>query len=509
MTAAAGSPTNARLSVPVLSIPSILLVALIAVGAVAFYLGGPPGADVAGLITENELILAGQRLYVDILESNPPMAPFLYMPAVLLARLLGIAPETVVVVYAIGFGLVTSGISARAIAAAGLMKRPDLLWPVLFLLAVAGWGEHFAQREHFAAMALLPVLATAALRAKDMKPGAPLWIAAGLCGGLILAIKPHFALAILLPALYAVWRRRDPRALFLPEYFVAGGLLLGFLAMIGIVFPEYFTTVLPVANASYASDRRSLLQLARTPIAVLFEAMLVLAVLAYHRRIAANPVLGTMFWGALGFWLSYLLQGRGFTYHLMPAATLMGSVLILSFTEGTDGSARRLDAVLAVGAAGLMASVSLIDNVNQWRLGAPLIEAVAPYGPGLTIANLSPDLRAVSPLGRMVGGTVVAPGALLMSLSAERLKKDLQPTGAALAQIEAAEAVERSSLRDNMRKSPPDIIVTTGEGFDWLAWARRDPELAGLLEGYERFAEVPFDDGTLVLLKRRGLLPQG
>src|SRR3954465_10275637 len=44
--------------------------------------------DVSWLITLSEKMLDGQRLYVDLIEVNPPASVFLYLPLVALARAL-------------------------------------------------------------------------------------------------------------------------------------------------------------------------------------------------------------------------------------------------------------------------------------------------------------------------------------------------------------------------------------------------------------------------------------
>lgn len=510
MTDSAGTTPLARPLVPSIASPAVVAVALVALATIVFHLSGPLGPDVSWLITVSERILDGGVLYVDILEPNPPMAGYLYMPPVLLARLLGIAPEPLVVAYTVAFGLTTTGFAARMIGAARLMKRADLVWPVTFLLVGAGWGEDFAQREHFAAMAMLPLLAAVAVRATRQKPDALLWIVAGLCGGFVLAIKPHFALAILLPALYGAYRQRSLKAILAPEFFVAGSIFLAFLSMVAVLHPAFFTKIVPIAETVYITDRRDPLLLLRVPVAVIFEAMLVFAVLAYRKRIGLNPLLGALFWSATGFGLAYLLQGRGYTYQLMPAVALLGTFLVLCFTEGTTGKDRLLDNTMTFAAAVLMAAVPMINDVNQWRMREPLIQALAPYGSGLRIANLSPDLTAASPLHRVLGAELVnSPPALLMSLSAIRLKRDGDPRGEWLARIEGVEAAERATLREDVKKRAPDIIVTTRDGYDWLAWAREDAELAVLLDDFEEIDEVMFDGYRLLLLKRKGLVPSG
>jgi len=52
--------------------------------------------DVAWLLTLGEKLLAGQRPYIDMIETNPPMSILLYLPALIAGRGLGVAPEILV-----------------------------------------------------------------------------------------------------------------------------------------------------------------------------------------------------------------------------------------------------------------------------------------------------------------------------------------------------------------------------------------------------------------------------
>ena len=56
----------------------------------------PLNTDVSWLLVVCERMLDGQHLYRDIVEINPPMAAFAYLPAVALARALGIDPRHVI-----------------------------------------------------------------------------------------------------------------------------------------------------------------------------------------------------------------------------------------------------------------------------------------------------------------------------------------------------------------------------------------------------------------------------
>lgn len=509
MTVSTADAARTRAADPPLSSALVhLIVALIAAGTAWFHLSGPLGPDVSWLITVSERILAGGRLYVDILEPNPPMAGWLYLPPVFLARTLGLAPEPLVVLWTVSFGLLTTGFAAHLVARNRLLKHPELFWPVTLLLFLSAWGEDFAQREHFAAMAGLPLVVALALRATAIRLRPGVWIVAGLAGGFMLAIKPHFALPILAGALYVAWRRRSLAPVFAPEMWLAGTLFAAFCLATVVFYPAFLSNILPVATTVYIPDRRPLWLLLITRAAVYFEVILLIAVVGFRRQVRVSPLLGVMFAMSLGFLLSYLAQGRGYPYQILPGVALIGSFALLAFAEHAEHRSRWLDAALPLLAGAVFAVMPMVDDVAQWQKRQALVDAVRPYGEGLRIANVTPDLTVGSPLHRLVRGELVnAPPGLLMSISAWRLRLERHPDPEWLEKIDAFENAERLQLRADLLARPPDIVVSSVKGFDWLEWAGKDPDLGRILSAYVQFARVDFDGYELVLLRRPGLAP--
>jgi len=128
--------------------------------------------DVSYAITLSEKVLDGQRLYTDLIEVNPPASTFLYLPAVVLARMFGLAPELVVDSLVFIGALVSLGITA------GIIRHYRLLdglsgWSLAtFTLAVLTIlpAQTFGEREHVALIAVLPALAVLAARGNGAKP---------------------------------------------------------------------------------------------------------------------------------------------------------------------------------------------------------------------------------------------------------------------------------------------------------------------------------------------------
>ena len=69
--------------------------------------------DVSWLLTVGERVLDGQRLYVDVMPTNPPMAVLAYMPGIVIARALGLPVE-----------IVTDSLMFAAIFVCRLRSRP-------------------------------------------------------------------------------------------------------------------------------------------------------------------------------------------------------------------------------------------------------------------------------------------------------------------------------------------------------------------------------------------------
>src|SRR3982074_742810 len=84
-----GGPGAAHAVLPWISIAILFAAAIVLRHVLA------ANTDVSWLLTVGERILDGQRLYVDVIETNPPMAVLVYLPAIIIARAVGRRAEAV------------------------------------------------------------------------------------------------------------------------------------------------------------------------------------------------------------------------------------------------------------------------------------------------------------------------------------------------------------------------------------------------------------------------------
>jgi len=219
------------------------LAAMLVVAAVSLALRGDATPDVSWLITMCERILNGERAYVDIIETTPPVPMLLYMPGAVIAKYIGGAPETWTFAFAYACAFGSLWLAARILPTYVTDGgRGD--WLVLAPAAVALFllpRDAFAQREYFAAAWALPMTAVFIRHAEDQTwPPLTDRVLAAILGGLAIAVKPPlFALPGVLVCLY-YWARTRSLSFVLPSgHVLAAAVGLVATAASLAAFPDY------------------------------------------------------------------------------------------------------------------------------------------------------------------------------------------------------------------------------------------------------------------------------
>ncbi|MHA6297816.1 hypothetical protein [Devosia sp. CAU 1758] len=437
--------------------------------------------DVSWLLTVGERMLDGQQLYTDIHELNPPMSALLYLPMVVLGRWLGLPPEPLVVGAILLLTLVCLRGASKILRRGDLLGDPGLWWIIGVMVMIVFPGVNFGEREHVALILMLPLLAVGAVRQQGGLPGIRAELLAGLAAGLVMTIKPHFALPILLVALYGAAWTRSWRPMFNPAHVVAGLVLIAYGLVVLVWFSSFFTEMLPVASAAYVGDRWPPALLVFGLPTLPFWLMLAGLLLLYRREVMSPPK-APLLVASIGFFLVYIIQGKGFVYHLLPGNALAAMVLAQCFIERNgQGARRQVLLVLAV----VVLSFPGLMGLRGDPVRIEVMAALRPLGPGLAIANLTAHLSVASPLHRQLDATLVNAGPCLwITLGATRRSIATDDAGVQ-AQMRALEAWERARLGADLSANPPDIILAGADRFDWISWARQDADLAVLLDGYE------------------------
>lgn len=381
------------------------------VPAVAFLLmvlAPPLNHDVAAVLNFAERWVAGERLYRDLIDVNPPLIFVLTAIPAQIARwtpLEGVGALLLcVVLCCLAAWRLT--VRLRRDRAEGPVERAvlDALVPLACVLAAYDVG----QREHLMALFALPYAFLAARRIEGLPtPPALAWTVT-LAAALGFALKPHFlAVPLLVEAL--VLARRGPRAAFRdPLPWGMAAVWLGYLAAIPVFFPDYFNFVVPLVMGYYLATGGfgAFDVLLGEKIGAALLPLILLALFA-ARRAAGAPAQALLAVGLGGF-LSAWVQHKGWTYHVVPmemAVALLAGLLAARWIDGALPPPRVAAAApgLALAAALLVAMVHIrgespwrqiwYDQLRDGQLTAVLRREVA----GERLLVLSPDIYPVYP----------------------------------------------------------------------------------------------------------------
>jgi hypothetical protein len=282
----------------------------------------PFNHDNAWLLEATRRWVGGAELYREIIEINPPL---IFIENVLLTA--GLLTKTAYLFGVAASILISAFWVARAISPrAGLVVSLALSLPAI---------QDFGQRDHLALIFLVPfVLCGSRLT------GA--WAFLGV------ALKPYFAFIPAASLGARCWQARNLSPLGSLEAITLVGLCLAWVAAVALIWPRYFTYIVPLARHVYSAFG--------VPIGP-FELLLLslsaaIALFVSLRQQSLLPLAAA----CLGASVSFLLQGRFWTYHLIP--TLGLTVICVSLATLREAGAIR--AALALASTVLLAMFPLL-----------------------------------------------------------------------------------------------------------------------------------------------------
>ena len=464
-----GSRTGGPARLPLfwmVSTLAVVLVAAAAYGLNAWRWGTVP--DTSWPITVIERVAAGERLYIDVIELNPPFSIWLYMVPVRLAMALGVEPESAVRLYTILLCLAGSALTGWLLAASGLLARRSaaLASVALFAVAVLVSGNAFSERDQIGAMLGLPLLILAAWRAlpaPQPSPKALHWLAAGAGAGVLAMVKPYYAVIVVAAACMLALKRRDIRVFFLPEFVLSGVITAAYLGLSYALYPAFFETLLPVLRDTYMAYRRplDLLLLAVLPWLALP------VVYGFQRRLIDRPeACDFLMLAAAAALLPYFLQAKGWAYHAYPAILFGSAALIVSLAALSEK--RRSGpglAGIALGRAILVVAAILVAHVRFAAADKPadsLVAAGLRAGDAPTVGMLGGAIEVGHPLARMIGGRWIEPYCSdWLATYAVRLERASTAAGnlPEAKRYEAMSAHYFAGKKMRLSQNPPQILI--------------------------------------------------
>ena len=457
-----------------------LLALLPALPVLISALAPPLNHDVAAVLNFSGRWLAGERLYGDLIDVNPPLIFILNLVPAAMGTWLPISPEIALVVCVLGLCGLSFGLVWRLLPALHLPPIMRVMALATLPITMLGAGYDFGQREHLMVVVALPYLLLATLRAEGGRVAPGLTLGVALLAATGFALKPHF---LAVPGLVELWVfccLGPRRALRDPVPWIIGGFFALYLISLPLLFPLYLSQVVPLVLDNYLSLAgltwwQLLVTERLMPIAILLP---VLGVLAFR---GGPPLSRPVLLAALGAFIAAYVQARAWSYHIMPSKLLLGwlaALLVAHWASRLVAPARAeraaapaaAIAAFAIGLFHLLGSEAPYRQITwSWSRGGLLTEHLRREAYGERLLVLSPDVAPIYPALNYVRAQTTLRTMTLWLL--QGVYQQCPTNGARYREPWEMSRTEffvyRTVAEDFARAPPSAILVSDNAGITW------------------------------------------
>lgn len=427
---------------------AVLVTVLIAfaLGARSAFLA-PLNGDIAWFLQLALRWLDGARLYVDVIEPNPPLIIWLTAAAVQVGGLIGLGPVPAVQLF--GFSIA----SASAALCGVLLHRATgsrlaAAMPAVLLLALP--SHHLGQREHLLLALTLPYVIASASPGLVSRNA---MIAIGAAAAVGIALKPYF-LGLFIGVELVRWR--ETRRMFSAATITIIAVGAAYLAAVAVAAPEYIRFARQTA-AFYTHFRAKPLWLMvlapGIPVALL-------AAVGWTVRIRRGfaPLRLAAYVSSLALIAAVIVQRKGFPYHGIPAAAF--GLLGLALTVAGRVNDQRFRAYVLFGWLVALSLLAMADSRRPADAADVItLTAIMERYRGQPVATLSTTYRPTWPSVFYGGIRWTLPTA---SLWGPVTGHAMQPAGGPYRERAAMPERERWLLGltvEALRREPPVAII--------------------------------------------------
>lgn len=469
--------------------------------------------DVIWQLWVGRQIYLGGELYSGIVELNPPLWFWAAIPMAWVSELTGLRDRSVLILFffaATGISILLSGLVWRG--------RPPqeraALYAAILSASLLSSLANFGQREHFTFLVCVPYALLVARRAEGGAVPAGLALAIGMFAAPGIALKHYFVLVpVALEAWYVISARTRWKP-FRPEFLMlAGGALLYGVAVAAMT-PDFLKIIVPMVELAYSGYDQPLADLIYKPAVAI--GLLVILGFAVNPKAPSKPAQAALVVTA-AFFLAYLVQRKGWTYHAFPVAGMLLLAVATEFPRVLDKGAsmlRRAAAILFFSAALLASLLNAFGDGtyrNAYRKSAE--QAMADLGEGDAVLSLSAHASSAWPMAGERDLKWSSRHYIFWMLPAFE-EEEARPGMKSMQMRAFASQVRRDTARDIACMPPARILIDKSKskslspGFDILGFFRKEPAFETVFRNYRRGAEndrfVIFDQAGPIAADRRG-----
>lgn len=289
--------------------------------------------DVAYLTLAAGHMLDGLKMSEAYYDTNMPMSIIVQLPAAALAKFTAIPIYRATSIYALTL------LTLSLIATGTLLKYFKELTPEQRITILGAYlltntllpGYDFGQKDHFLGMALFPLALTQILISNKTTIPTILKHCALAIGAFFILIKPHYGIV---PAAILIHRAITQRRITVirdTDLLWLAGMTISYIAVLLLFFQDFLTIVLPDIIKYYASNIYP--QVVLTGILLMLQATLPFFITQLFLKKAPKLISALSLASTLCF-IPFIIQGKGWAYHALPADMFFHSAAILLLGYG-------------------------------------------------------------------------------------------------------------------------------------------------------------------------------
>jgi hypothetical protein len=477
-------------------------------------LSPPLNHDVSAVLNFTQRWIAGERLYSELIDVNPPLIFILTLIPGYLAEFTPLDGVSALLVCLVALCGACCWLTLRL--REGMPEGPverAVLWALVPLVMVMP-GYDFGQREVLMGTVAIPYAVLAARRMSALPTSRGLTFTVTLLAALGFALKPHFLGVPLLVEAAVLLRRGWPRlriSLTDPVPWGMAGIWLLYLASIPVLFPDYFGHVVPLVWDYYV-DLGNLNAFRALMTENLGQAALLLLVISVLCTIRRFGPLVLALWAVMaGTFISAWVQHKGWTYHVAPTLMLGGLTAGLMVARWLDGALPPVRARAAAPAlSAVLAAVLCLGMVRggeapfrelrfETEKGGRLTAWLKEHAWNERLLILTPDIWPIYPalnyshsqstlrfmnLWLLQGTNQTCP---------ENGERYRQPW-----EMSRAEFYVYRTVAEDFAAAPPSAVLVTrhvgipwcGKEFDFIEYFSRHPLFAEAFRNYHQQGEI-------------------
>lgn len=293
--------------------------------------------DVSWYLYVARELLSGKRLNIDIIETNPPLICYLTVVPAWIAGTFHADEKLVWIALLLLFTTAMSACAAWFWSRSRRAGSVEANLTFLFLIVLNSpffFAYDSGQRDHLAFMSSVVVSGMIAARMAGVPMGTPA-VAVSVITGLLLALKPFFLIPWLLCTVYAIrvvsWKNvfRWRETWIVPAMSLTQPLLIVF------VTPSYLAVARLVSQLYSAYNTESWITLL-TGRFLLMALTGVVLIFIYSPSQQGRIPLRLAGYTALGWYMSGVLQRKGWHYHELPAVAAVCFALWLVLWDSAE-----------------------------------------------------------------------------------------------------------------------------------------------------------------------------